>query len=389
MLARAVPDTDPDLLLIGGGLANGLLAFRLSQLRPDLDVRIVEPAATLGGVHTWSYFATDLTPQQEAWIEPLIAYRWPGYFVRFPDHARHLSTGYRSVTSERFHAVVSKALSGCVIQATAATVSPTGVVLSDGRRLNAGAVLDGRGPVDAPDLALGFQKFVGLEVRLSAPHGLTEPIVMDACVEQNGGYRFVYTLPLDARTLLIEDTRYTDAAELDREQFRQGVLDYAVSQGWMIEAIVREEDGVLPVALDGDLSAHFQRLGPTALSGLRAGLFHPTTGYSLPDAVRLADRLASALPAGGEALAGSIQNHALDVWKGRSFYRLLNRMLFRAARPERRYRILERFYRLPQPLIERFYASRSTAPDKLRILSGKPPVPVVAALGCLFEKGHA
>ena len=31
-----------DLLLIGGGLANGLLALRLSQVRPDLDVRIVE-----------------------------------------------------------------------------------------------------------------------------------------------------------------------------------------------------------------------------------------------------------------------------------------------------------------------------------------------------------
>ena len=26
---------------------------------------------------------------------------------------------------------------------------------------------------------------------------------------------------------------------------------------------------------------------PAARSGLRAGLFHPTTGYSLPDAVRL------------------------------------------------------------------------------------------------------
>ncbi|RYG17634.1 MAG: lycopene cyclase, partial [Caulobacteraceae bacterium] len=260
-------------------------------------------------------------------------------------------------------------------------------VLADGRRLSAKAVIDGRGPTATPDLALGFQKFVGLEVRLAAPHGLTAPIVMDARVDQAGGYRFVYTLPFDARTLLIEDTRYTDGAELDRDVFRKGVLDYAAQQGWDIDEVLREEDGVLPVALDGDITAHLTHLGPTALSGLRAGLFHPTTGYSLPDAVRLADRLANDFQ--GVNLAADIRRHAGEVWAARRFYRLLNRMLFRAARPEERYRVLERFYRLPQPLIERFYAAGSTLADKARILSGKPPVPIGAALTCLVEKGRA
>ncbi|MEJ0065044.1 MAG: lycopene cyclase family protein [Caulobacteraceae bacterium] len=73
------------------------------------------------------------------------------------------------------------------------------------------------------------------------------------------------------------------------------------------------------------------------------------------------------------------------VWKGRAFYRLLNRMLFRAAQPDQRYKVLERFYRLPAPLIERFYAGDATLGDKLRILSGKPPVPIGRALGCLSE----
>jgi lycopene beta-cyclase len=31
-------------------------------------------------------------------------------------------------------------------------------------------------------------------------------------------------------------------------------------------------------------------------------------------------------------------------------------------------------------LIRRFYAGRTTAADKLRILSGKPPVPVLEAM---------
>ena len=73
------------------------------------------------------------------------------------------------------------------------------------------------------------------------------------------------------------------------------------------------------------------------------------------------------------------------AWRDRSFYRLLNRMLFRACEPTERYRVLERFYRLPIPLIERFYAGKATLGDKVRILTGKPPVPIGRALGVLSE----
>jgi lycopene beta-cyclase len=62
--------------------------------------------------------------------------------------------------------------------------------------------------------------------------------------------------------------------------------------------------------------------------------------------------------------------------------------LFRAARPGERYRVLERFYGLPEPLIARFYAAKLTGLDKVRILSGKPPVPITAALRCIPEQLH-
>jgi lycopene beta-cyclase len=58
-------------------------------------------------------------------------------------------------------------------------------------------------------------------------------------------------------------------------------------------------------------------------------------------------------------------------------------LLFGAAAPHERYRVLERFYRLSGPLIARFYAGSSTGLDKLRILSGKPPVPLLRALRVL------
>ena len=63
-------------------------------------------------------------------------------------------------------------------------------------------------------------------------------------------------------------------------------------------------------------------------------------------------------------------------------------MLFAAAEPAQRYRVLERFYRLDRSLIERFYAGRMTAGDKVRILIGKPPVPVGKAIGVLTGLGN-
>jgi lycopene beta-cyclase len=65
---------------------------------------------------------------------------------------------------------------------------------------------------------------------------------------------------------------------------------------------------------------------------------------------------------------------------------MLDAMLFRAAIPRQRYRVLERFYRLSPGLIERFYAGQSTLADKVRILSGKPPVPLWRAVGVILRR---
>ncbi|MEE4465188.1 lycopene cyclase family protein, partial [Azotobacter chroococcum] len=115
-------------------------------------------------------------------------------------------------------------------------------------------------------------------------------------------------------------------------------------------------------------------------SGLAAGLFHATTGYSLPHAVRLAERIAALPQLDAASLATEIQATLRAEWRRQGFFRLLNRMLFLAGAPEDRWRVMQRFYGLPEALIRRFYAGRLHAGDKLRILAGKPPVPLDQAL---------
>jgi lycopene beta-cyclase len=370
-----------DVILAGGGLANGLIAWRLRTQQPALRILLLEQGAHLGGNHTWSFHDSDLDAAQRAWIAPLVARRWPRYEVVFPDHARTLEGGYASIASNRFADVIESALGPALrLHARIAAVSPTRVELESGEVLDARAVIDGRGMRPSARLALGWQTFLGQEVLLTEPHGLSAPIIMDASVEQQGGYRFVYVLPFDDRRLLIEDTHYVDSAAWEPARLRANIAAYAQARGWRIDEVAREEEGRLPIVLAGDFHDYWKDLAGQPSVGLRAGLFHSTTGYSLPHAVRLAERIAGMRDIDAPGLFATIRDEASREWRRQRFFRLLNRMLFLAGSPDRRWRVMQRFYRLPAPLIAHFYAGRLSMRDKARLLSGKPPVPVGQAL---------
>ncbi len=378
---------DFDIILAGGGLANGLIALRLAQLRPQVRVAIVEAGATLGGNHIWSSFSDELTPAQRQWTAPLFAHRWDHYDVRFPGRNRTLQAGYGSCTSALFADVVARALpADRVLTATPIdAVTPTSVTLGDQRVLTAGAVIDGRGQGPTKALDLRWQKFLGQEIELAAPHGLTGPVIMDAVVPQFDGYRFVYTLPFGPRHVLIEDTYFSDGADLSLESLRHRLADYAASQGWSVVRVIREEIGILPLGLGGDIEAFWDEGDSVPRVGLRAAMFHPVTGYSFADAVRMADLIAALPVLDAATIYRAVREHSVGAWKSRSMYRLLNRMLFLAADNDERRHIFERFYGLDEALVGRFYAAKPRLRDWLRILSGKPPIPPLRAIGALIK----
>lgn len=378
-----------DVAIVGGGLAGSLIALALRRKRPDMDVRLIEASGRIGGNHVWSFFASDIDDANRWLVAPLICHGWKAYDIAYPAHARTIGAAYYSIESERLDEVVRAALPEGALMTWRKVLgaSPRAVVFADGDRVEAGGVIDARGPGDLSKLELGWQKFVGQEFALDDAHGVTRPIVKDATVEQIDGYRFVYSLPFAATRIFVEDTYYSDTPTLDRAAVRTRIADYAAAKGWGVERIVREEAGVLPVALGGNFEEYWRSGGNrVAKAGMRAGLFHPTTGYSLPDAVRTAALVAGAGDFSGAALHDLLHGYAAKKWRERGFYRMLDTMLFRAADPPDRYRVLERFYRLHPALIGRFYSGTSTLVDKARILTGKPPVPIGRAIRVLREK---
>ena len=375
-----------DVILVGGGLANSLIGLRLRAARPGLSLLVLEQGPTLGGNHTWSFHGTDLTPEQRTWIAPLVEFSWQGHQVHFPRYQREMAGHYHSITSERLHRTVSSTLgAGVRLGVTVRDVAPDGVRLQDGTFLPAALVIDGRGFQASGHFDLRYQKFLGQVVSLEEPHGLAAPVLMDCTVAQRDGYRFVYVLPFGARRLLIEDTYYSDSAQLGLDELRASIGEYAQSRGWRIAAVERAETGILPIVLGGDMRAFWDAADPgVPRAGLRAMLFHHTTGYSLPEAARLAEDLARAPELRSRPVAAMVRERARHHWREQRVFRLLNRMLFNAALPAERYRVLEHFYRLPEPTIGRFYAGRLRARDVLRLCTGTPPVPMGRALRVLL-----
>jgi lycopene beta-cyclase len=153
--------------------------------------------------------------------------------------------------------------------------------------------------------------------------------------------------------------------------------------------VIREEQGALPITLGGDIDAFWEDAAGVPRIGLRAALFHATTGYSFADSVRTADAIANCTEFVTAPMFDLLAARARQHWSRQSYWRLLNRMLFLAAEPDRRWFVMQRFYRLQQALIERFYAGQSGWADKARILTGRPPVAILRALKCLPESSAA
>jgi lycopene beta-cyclase len=373
-----------DVVIVGGGLQGALMALALLQARRDARVALIERDRRVGGNHTWSFHAGDVPEEARGWVNRLVAYAWQSYDVAFPGFERTIASPYAAISSERLAAVVDGRLadapgSALLTSATVERIESTSVELGDGRRVRGRLVVDARGPGHfAPEHNGGYQKFVGLELALAAPHGRSRPTLMDARVAQNDGYRFFYVLPLDERRVLVEDTYFSDGPHLDRAALRSGILDYAGEQGFAVTGVVREEEGVLPLPSRGVPAPKSQS---PLVAGYAGGWFHPATGYSFPVALRLALHIArvGAADPFNDDWKRLVAGHRAQF----RFASLLNRMLFGAFYPAQRWHAMERFYRMPEPTIQRFYALGTTRGDQLKLLCGRPPrgISLRAAIG--------
>jgi lycopene beta-cyclase len=368
-----------DYCLVGGGLQSGLIAAALRAYQPERRVLILERAAALCGNHTWSCHETDIPSSCRDWFYEIPGRSWADYEVRFGQFRRVVPLPYRSIRADAVReflhqlAMASESRLQIVLGAEVVAVAATEVGLADGRKIAAECVVDCRGPSFTQVTGgRGYQKFFGWEVQLQRAWSDVRPLLMDVPTDQRAGFRFMYVLPFSERRLLLQDTYFSDTAEIDVAGSSRHVAAYLSDHGQADFTVTREEHGCLPMPFGSPLAVD-QQLRPSSglAAGYRGGWFHVATGYSLPLALQVADAIA-------RAPIASVQAHLAELetrhqWRSR-FGGFLNRLLFRLVPPRERQAIFRRFYQsLPAGLIGRFYAHEFSRLDALRIFLGWPP----------------
>ena len=372
------------IVIMGGGLSGSLLAYQMSLLSPTPEFTLIESRNNLSDHHTWSFHHSDLQESSYEWIRPLISQSWHSQTVHFPSFSRTLKLAYHSIRSHEFRTKITKALQNRLILGDpVCEVSSEGCVqLASGKKIQADLIFDARGIKSNQHQASGYQNFFGMDLELTQPHGLDVPIIMDTRCAQSEGFKFFYLLPWTSHSLLVEATCYSNTPEFDPHQYKREIEEYCSNQNWTIQRIRRTEQAALPIPLN--CTQRPPQLSPRIIPiGMLGGYFHYTTGYSFPLSVRVSETITHTLRQSNwsiQKIQSALAPLSAHTQQQALFFSTLNRMLFLACRPENRIQVFSRFYGLNQNLITRFYQGNLKWRDQLRILMGKPPVPLLAGL---------
>lgn len=384
-------------VVVGAGLSGLILAWRCLSSNPNVSVIIIDSNHIIGGDHTWSFNINDIESSLHEWIEPFIAHTWEKYDVKFKSYSRRLNIPYCTGNSNSLRACVEPFIKSgrlkLILDTEVIKLTSFDVTILSGEKLTGDYIFDARGFTFDDNIKLGIQKFYGKTIETVKPHNLKYPIIMDATVAQNDGYRFIYCLPFSKNKILIEDTYYSDGLNFDQDKYNKRIDKYIEANDWTEHKVIRVEKGILPITLAIDsklIEKRGLKYNEPIKIGMRGNFYHPVTGYSFPDSVRLASKISKTINSSDKNkrlnLDLEIRKYKLLLYRRDRYFRLLNRLLFKASLPSKRHLVLQRFYTLSESLIKRFYEGNLHKKDKLRILIGKPPVPVLKALYFFSEK---
>lgn len=361
------------LLIVGGGLAGSLAALAMAKLRPEVPILLIEEGASFGGDHDWTFFDSQIDEEHRWLLDPMVGERWPGVYVAFPKLPRKLELGFNSIVAADLDRHVRKQLrpSQYRLNTKVVGVRENEVVLPGGEKIKADATIDARGAAHLSMLDLGWRKSVSREYAFARPHRVDLPVLIDATVEQTEGMHYFALRPLDEQRLIVEDVCLAEMPELDLPAVHERIETYCELRGWRGGKHRRESSQVVPLALSDDVQAFWRGSGAqVAKIGRRGGFFHPSTGESLPDAVRNAMILAAQPDMTGAALHDLFEGEVERLWRKRDFHRTFNAALFDATVWERR-EVMAGLYRLDEKLIARFHGANLGMLDRMRIGGAK------------------
>jgi lycopene beta-cyclase len=225
-----------------------------------------------------------------------------------------------------------------------------------------------------------LQHFLGWMIRTEEPRFDPETAtLMDFRIDQGGDTRFIYVLPLDRRSALVEYTVFSTAL-LKREQYAHALRHYIEHDLKIDEyAIEHEEYGVIPMSdmpMPRQPSAHVMNIGTAG------GASKPSTGYTFLRTQRQARRIVEALRANGTPF----YNDDPAALRYRVFDSTLLNVLDNGRMGGAQV-FADLFAKNPAELIFKFLDEDTTLIEDLKIMSSvRIPTFLRAMLGAVFRK---
>jgi lycopene beta-cyclase len=386
MSAHARGHLDADVIVVGAGLSGLSVTVALldAGLPADARVLLVDPRTALDGHdRTWCFF--DVAPHA---FTDAVAHHWSRWHVRCEGRELNLASPgltYCHIPGTRFYDIARARLAqagdrvALRLGTHATRIDDHGdhvVVHTHEGPLRArlafdsrpppltGARLDDTSPFPADGHVRLLQHFRGRVVRTQAPifeDGLAT--LMDFDVDQTHGIHFVYMLPFDAHTALVESTFFTPRV-LPDDVYERAIDAWLAARkpGHAFETVSREH-GVIPMTtepFDAHPSPRVVRIGTAG------GAAKPSTGYAFLAVQRFArafaPRVLRALREGGVAVPPEVRSDrttALDTV-------FLSYLAHHPARAPRNFFHL--FERVPPALLVRFLSDGSSIADDLRVM---------------------
>ena len=275
-----------DFIIAGGGMAGLSLAYYITQspLR-NRSILILDREPKNRNDRTWCFWENGTGP-----FESIMFRRWNTVSFHGTTHAGLLDLGtyqYKMLRGIDFYTFVQNELSKWPNiehrQATINRIKDTpqgGFIIADDEPYIADYVFDSTFALkmDQPKTHNLLQHFKGWVIKTEKPcFDPEEPEIMDFRVEQHGDCRFVYVMPFDAQTALVEFTLFNDKLLTDAEydadirRYIDRFLDTGAYQ------ITETEYGVIPMSdtqTQENPSEHIVRIGTSG------GHTKASTGYT-------------------------------------------------------------------------------------------------------------
>ena len=382
---------DADVVIVGAGAAGLSCAVQLSGagFTRSLKILLLEPRTEYTHDRTWCFWNVLPNP-----FEDCVSHRWRTWSVAgqtrrvdrsfpgltydhlpadvFYDRARQLLGADPNVELRLGVRVNELEQQGDLVRASTDNGEVMARIALDSRPR---PVVDQRRPARDRRCPRLLQHFHGETIRTDAD--VFDPsvaMVMDFRVSQDRGIHFIYLLPFDPRTALVEDTYFADEPR-PIESYAEEIADYVKTQfGVDRFEVLHSETGAIPMDACPAPASDASRILDI---GIRGGAARPSTGYAFlaiqRNAALLAERLTTwAADPTAEPPEPVPYYSARSAWLDRVF--LSHLISFPERAPEI---FLRMFERVPPDALARFLFDGGSFGDDLRVMSALPVAPLV------------